>query len=97
MPAKLPPELISPLPRHLRDLQIGEMGYVVFTEMKVDAEGYCYLNPDAELSERTKTTIQVTREPEGFRVTVPDSIFAWKLGSYPEVRWYSVEHLALAR
>jgi hypothetical protein len=97
MPAKLPPELISHPPRHLRELQVGETGYVVFTALKLDAEGYCYLNPDAELRGRTINTIKVTRDPDGFHVTVPDNKFSWDLGSYAELRWYTVEHIELAR
>jgi len=53
MPAKLPPELIEPSKRRLRELQIGEQGAVTFAAMKVDADGFCYLDPDANLLART--------------------------------------------
>lgn len=73
--AKLPEYLRSgPAPSKVRDMQPGDIWWVVFTEMKVDQEDQCFLNPAAE--RRTPgdlNRIIVRRDAEGYHVTVPDT------------------------
>jgi hypothetical protein len=71
MPARLPPERVDPPARYLRDLAIGERAAVRFTAMRVDAEGFCYLDPSADIveNELAGLTITVARNAAGYHVT----------------------------
>ena len=70
MPAKLPAHLKNPPRRELKDLAIGETGYVWRASMGVGPTGGCYLDPTADLTERGAGVIQVDRREDGFHVTV---------------------------
>ncbi len=93
MPAKLPAKHIAPPERYVRDLAIGEESHTLFIEMKIDAEGFCYLNPDAALGfTKTYTTIAVRRDASGYHVTAPASII-WRRGAegFLKQEFYPVE------
>jgi len=49
MPTKLPESLLRPPDGYWRDLQIGERANIMLTEMTVDADNNCYLDPGAAL------------------------------------------------
>lgn len=71
--AKLPPELLAPVPRRLIELEDGETSHVVFTAMQVDTFGECFLDPETNLREkRGINIIEVRRDAEGFHVVVYD-------------------------
>jgi hypothetical protein len=75
-PAILPDALISPKPRSLADVEIGETVYVSFTDMKVLSDGSCFLDLEANLRKSTGVNkIQVSRSEDGsFHVVVPSNI-----------------------
>jgi hypothetical protein len=74
--AKLPPELMDKQPRQVSQLQPGETGYVVFTDLRVNHDMKCYLPAKAELRKKGGSTIQVRRDETGYHVTVP-SVFTY--------------------
>jgi hypothetical protein len=71
MPAKIPPDRIDPPVRYLRALSIGERAAVRFTAMRVDTDGFCYLDPSADIVENefAGLTIGVARDAAGYHVT----------------------------
>ena len=93
MPCKLPSDLIQPPARRLRDVAIGETVYVTFTSMEVDAEGFCYLDPNSVLYERSRFYLQVVRKEDGFHVTVLRDWWKWQPGRSLTEGWYPVESI----
>jgi hypothetical protein len=71
-PAKLPSELLEPIPRRIRDLQPGETGLAKFTALRVAANGDCFLRLAEQLLESdTMMTMKVRRDENGlYHVTV---------------------------
>jgi hypothetical protein len=82
----------------LRDVGVGETGYVVFTSMKADAEGFCYLDPEAAFRGRNNVnSIRVTRGADGFHVGTVRAGVGWEVGNFtPGSRhyWYPVESIS---
>lgn len=79
--AKLPPELLAPVPRRLIELEEGETGHIVFTAMQVDQDGECFLDPETPLREKTGfNKIEVRHDNEGFHVVVSDPDIKYKPG-----------------
>lgn len=70
MPAKLPDEILRPIPRKLSDTQDGETVYVTFSALCVDRDRNCYLNPDADLTDNDLFGISVTRIGDKWSVSV---------------------------
>ena len=94
MPCKLPSKLIRPPARYLRDIAIGETVHVVFTSMKPDAEGYCYLDPNADICEpRNINSIQVTCAKDGWHVVIVHPGLDWELGRSSIRGWFPVESI----
>ena len=91
MPCKLPSDLIRPPSRHLRDVAVGETVYVQFGSMQPDREGFCYLNPDSELCDRSLFSIRVTRAEDGFHVFILRKGWTWELGKAETDGWLPVE------
>jgi hypothetical protein len=77
MAAKLPPSLTRPKEPVLANMNTGETGYVSQTDMGVNAEGECFLNPDAALVGRASDSIQVTRREDGYHVVVIAHGWLW--------------------
>ena len=70
-PAKLPEALRTKPPQYLRNLQTGDIGFISFTDMVVDAEGRCFLRPGAELiMGHRSNAIRVELRTDGHHVTV---------------------------
>ena len=80
MAAKLPSELVKEPPAQIRDIEVGTTAYVGVYDMVADSAGQCYLDPLARLSTRDPSTIQVTRRPDGYHVTVI-ARHKWQIGS----------------
>jgi hypothetical protein len=93
MAAKLPPELVERPKPQLQDVQIGTTVYISDLSMGVDSDGQCHLRPDAPLSSRTSSSIQVTRFADGFHVTVISKDSSWKLGEIIPGGWLPVESI----
>jgi hypothetical protein len=77
--AKLAPQFISKPVRYLSDLQVGEEGAVGWTEMRVDVDSHCYLNPKAKLRDpHPLFTVNARRRETGFEVSFTrDGGFEW--------------------
>ena len=92
MPAKLPDNYVRKPVRHVKDTAMGETFWMTFTDMLVDAAGYCYLKPDAAVRPEARiNVIRVTRFQDGFHVTIPADC-DWRLGTYEEYqRVYDVD------
>jgi hypothetical protein len=68
--AKLPAHLLNPPRRELKDLNVGETGYVLRASLAVSLDGNCYLDPTADLDDRGCSMIQVDRRADGFHVVL---------------------------
>ena len=69
---RLPDKLLAPKPRLLAELDRGEMGYVVFTELFVLPDRSCFLNLGAQLRSKNASAVQVRRADDGgFHAVVP--------------------------
>jgi hypothetical protein len=91
VPCKLPSDLIRPPKRRLGDIGIGETVYVLAYTMQLDAEGFCYLDPDSTLCACFSQTIRVTRAEDGFHVSILRKCLAWETGSEGIHGWLPVE------
>jgi hypothetical protein len=81
MPAKLPEHLIESPDEYLKDMPIGETWYFGFMDMRVDAEGNCYLERMAKRRQPgVFSRIKVRREVDGYHVTIEDSAIRYKPG-----------------
>jgi hypothetical protein len=78
MAAKLPDNLIEPPPRRLSELQVGETAYVSARHMGVTEGGECFLDTQAEITERNFGTIKVDRREDGYHVTVIAKGTKWR-------------------
>jgi hypothetical protein len=94
MAAKLPAELMTPMPRRLRDVQIGETVYVYGHDMQVDKEGHCYLSPSSQLVARGPFAIEVVQRSDGFHVTVISKETTWMPGTGAFSDWFPVATIA---
>jgi hypothetical protein len=71
-PAKLPEDLVRPPHRYVRDMAVGETGWIEWSDMVVDLERHCYLYAEGKLKpEETGFNIRVTRTASGFGVVIP--------------------------
>ena len=94
MPCKLPSHLIRPPVRRLRDVAIGETVYVLYSSMRADEEGSCYLDPDSAAYQRSNSiSMRVTRAEDGLHVGISRSDFKWELKRLPRHGWYPVESI----
>lgn len=100
-PAKLPDFLRKSVPRLLPGVQIGETVWVNFTEMEVDEEGRCFLNPGATASERAlAASVMVERRGDGYHVTIPQSLARlarWEPGRHATKGHYPVASLTIEK
>src|SRR5580704_3017728 len=70
-PAKLPPELVDQQQRRVKQLQPGETGYVLFTDLTVNGRQECFLEAKARLCDSNISTIEVRRDEQGFHIVIP--------------------------
>jgi len=78
----------------LRNVAIGETVHVLFTSLRADANGFCYLDPDAVICAPTNVnSIKVTRAQDGWHVHIEQSRFDWELGAFSTKGWYPVESI----
>ena len=97
-PVKLPDFLRKPEPRLLCAVEVGETVKITFTEMEVDEKGYCFLNPDAIVSERERDSalIMIERRVDGYHVMIPHDLAhraRWEPGRYSTKGHYPVASL----
>lgn len=70
-PATLPVEMLVPESRRIHQLRRGETGYAMFTALRADSRGKCYLQGSDRLEEGGMLKIEVRRDEKGFHVVVP--------------------------
>ena len=78
MADKIPNNLIESQPRRLSELHIGETAHLWTFNMHLTDAGECYLDAEAELTERSVGTIQVARRENGYHVTVVAKGTKWR-------------------
>jgi hypothetical protein len=78
--ATIPVEMITPERRRIRDLRPGETAYTVFTALKANSRGQCFLQGN-DWVERVDSfeKIQVSRDEKGFHVLVPADVQVMRL------------------
>jgi hypothetical protein len=100
MPAKVPPDQIALPKRHLRELPVGGECKICFVDLRVDKEGFAFLDPDATIEAREgDDLITVKRDEAGYHVNtfrrrgIPDFKFPPKPSfmTAPFKRYYPVE------
>jgi len=73
-PAMLPVELLDKQPRRVDQLQPGESGYIVFTDLTVNHRRECFVEAKAELRTPGFSTIETRRDEKGLHVTIPSDL-----------------------
>ena len=74
--ATIPVEMITPERRRIRDLRPGESAYTVFTALKANSRGQCFLQGDDWLERDDGfERIRVSRDEKGYHVLVPRRIY----------------------
>jgi hypothetical protein len=98
-PAKLNPQFIKEPEVPLEDLKPGESAWVLFTEMVVDSEYRCYIDPEATTRENDLGALRATRTEAGFEVVIPAKCtWRWKLGAYnPEADQIYTRYLPVVK
>jgi hypothetical protein len=78
--ATLPVQMIEPERRRIRDLRRGESGYVIFTALRANDRGECFLDTSDWLRKGDGfETLQVRRDEKGFHVVVPSDLQVLRL------------------
>jgi hypothetical protein len=69
LPRKMPIAFISQPPKTVEQLQLGQEGYLTFTDILVDRKDLsAYIRKDAEVRHAGLNTVKVLREPDGFHI-----------------------------
>jgi hypothetical protein len=100
--AKLPPELLEPPERSLRDMQAGETGYVMLFDLAVDSELGCWVKADAKLSTTGGGDLRagITRREDGYHLLVhPGMPFtrAREPSAYRNDRWHPIAAITVVK
>lgn len=68
----LPKHLIGQPATFVRNMAIGDAGFILLAHLQVDRDGFCYIKPDAELYPRQTDArgLWVTRDENGFNVEI---------------------------
>ena len=94
--ATLPAQMIEPARRRIRDLRRGESGYVIFTSLRANDRGECFLDTSEWLrKDDSFQTLQLRRDEKGFHVVVPSDLQVLRLKpSYRIAFFFSLARVA---
>ena len=94
--ATLPVQMIEPERQRLRDLRRGESAYVLFTALKADDRGHCFLDTSEWIrNDQSFETLQVRRDKNGFHVVVPSDLQVMRMKrSYRIALFFSFARVA---
>jgi hypothetical protein len=93
----LPVQMIEPKRRRIRDMRRGESAYVIFTSLKANDRGVCFLDTADWLTDKDNNfqTLQVCRDEKGFHVVVPADVEVMRMPtSYRFAFWFSFARVA---
>ncbi len=80
MAATVPIGMVEPRRRRIRHLRRGETGYAVFTALKANGQGRCFLQGDDWLyADDSFDKIRISRDEKGFNVVVPSDVQVMRL------------------
>jgi hypothetical protein len=84
------PESLRRLPkRYLREVAAGETVFVSVAAMRVDPEGNCFLDPQAEIRDHAISGIRVERREDGYHVTLYEGAI-WEPEDRKVDGWYPI-------
>jgi hypothetical protein len=73
MTARLPDALIASPEEYLKDMPVGATCYILFTDLLVDDNRQCFLNPMAIRYSASFNKIKVHRDADGYHVFIDDA------------------------
>ncbi len=78
MPAKMPLAYIEPTPIPVSQLEVGQTGFINFSELRVDLDLSTFIEPATKLRKKSFNTVEVRRNDEGWNVVIHDATLTFR-------------------